>query len=31
MKFITITTKHHDGFCMYDSSLTAYDIVDATP
>jgi len=31
MKYITITSKHHDGFCMYDSSLTAYDIVDATP
>ena len=31
MKYITITSKHHDGFCMYDSKLTAYDIVDATP
>jgi alpha-L-fucosidase len=31
MKYITITSKHHDGFCMYDSRLTAYDIVDATP
>ncbi len=31
MKYITITSKHHDGFCMYDSSLTSYDIVDATP
>jgi len=31
MKYITITSKHHDGFCKYDSSLTAYDIVDATP
>ena len=31
MKYITITSKHHDGFCMYDSSLTGYDIVDATP
>lgn len=31
MKYITITSKHHDGFCMYDSKLTEYDIVDATP
>lgn len=31
MNYITITSKHHDGFCMYDSSLTGYDIVDATP
>ena len=31
MKYITITSKHHDGFCMYDSKLTSYDIVDATP
>jgi alpha-L-fucosidase len=31
MKYITITSKHHDGFCMYDSKLTDYDIVDATP
>ncbi len=31
MKYIVITTKHHDGFCMFDSKLTDYDIVDATP
>ena len=31
MKYIVITTKHHDGFCMFDSKLTNYDIVDATP
>ncbi len=31
MKYITITSKHHDGFCMFDSKLTRYDIVDATP
>jgi alpha-L-fucosidase len=31
MKYIVITTKHHDGFCMYDSKLTDFDIVDATP
>jgi alpha-L-fucosidase len=31
MKYLTITSKHHDGFCMFDSKLTGYDIVDATP
>jgi len=31
MRYIVITAKHHDGFCMYDSKLTDYDIVDATP
>jgi alpha-L-fucosidase len=30
-KYITITSKHHDGFCMFDSRLTEFDIVDATP
>ncbi len=29
-KYIVITSKHHDGFCMYDSKVTDYDIVDAT-
>jgi len=31
VKYITITSKHPDGFCMYASRLTDYDIVDATP
>jgi alpha-L-fucosidase len=31
MKYIVITTKHHEGFCMFDSKLTDFDIVDATP
>ncbi len=31
MKYMVITGKHHDGFCMFDSSLTSYDIMDATP
>src|SRR5262249_4120318 len=30
-KYLTITSKHHDGFCMFDSRLTEYDVVDATP
>ncbi|MFA0774001.1 MAG: hypothetical protein KEFWMYNX_002034, partial [Candidatus Fervidibacter sp.] len=30
MRYITITTKHHDGFCLFDSALTDYDIM-STP
>ena len=29
-KYLVITTKHHDGFCMFDSKLTDYDIM-STP
>ncbi|MGH9888133.1 MAG: alpha-L-fucosidase, partial [bacterium] len=31
MNYLVITAKHHDGFAMYDSKLTDYDIVDWTP
>ena len=31
MKSIVMTAKHHDGFCMFDSKFTSFDIVDATP
>ncbi len=31
MKYLVITAKHHDGFAMYDSPCSPYDIVDATP
>jgi alpha-L-fucosidase len=31
MKYIVITAKHHDGFAMYKSDVTSYDIVDWTP
>ncbi len=31
MKYIVITSKHHDGFCLWDSKVTDYDIMDATP
>ncbi|WP_420604183.1 alpha-L-fucosidase [Flagellimonas sp.] len=31
MKYITITSRHHDGFSMFDTKATAYDIVDGTP
>ena len=31
MKYIVITSKHHDGFAMFDSKANAFNIVDATP
>ena len=31
MRYIVITAKHHDGFCLWDSKTTKYDVVDATP
>jgi len=31
MKYIVITSKHHDGFAMYHSKASKYNIVDATP
>jgi alpha-L-fucosidase len=31
MKYITITSKHHDGFAMYDSKVSDYNIVKKTP
>src|SRR5690554_6122203 len=31
MKSIIFTSKHHDGFCMYHSAYTDFNIVDATP
>ncbi|MBX2915026.1 MAG: alpha-L-fucosidase [Cyclobacteriaceae bacterium] len=31
MKYITITSKHHDGFAMYDSKVSDYNIVKRTP
>ncbi len=30
-KYIVITSKHHDGFAMFDSKASDYNIVDATP
>jgi alpha-L-fucosidase len=31
MKYIVITSKHHDGFAMYHSKVSKYNIYDATP
>ncbi|HLJ55264.1 MAG TPA: alpha-L-fucosidase [Chthonomonadaceae bacterium] len=31
IRYITITSKHHDGFCMFHSKLTDYNIVDRAP
>ena len=31
MRSIVITSKHHDGFCMFDTKTTDYDSVDKTP
>lgn len=30
-KYITITSKHHDGFGMWESKVSDWDIVDRTP
>ena len=30
-KYIVITAKHHDGFCLFDSAVSDYTIVKATP
>lgn len=31
MKYIVITSKHHDGFAMYDSAACDFNITKATP
>jgi alpha-L-fucosidase len=31
MKYIVITSKHHDGFAMFDSKADPFNIVAATP
>jgi len=31
MKYLVITAKHHDGFAMYQSQVSPYNIVDWTP
>lgn len=31
MRYIVITSKHHDGFALYPSVVTDWDVADATP
>lgn len=31
IRYVVITAKHHEGFAMYDSKVSTFDIVDATP
>jgi alpha-L-fucosidase len=31
MKYLVITSKHHDGFAMFKSDASNFNIVDATP
>jgi len=31
MKYITITSRHHDGFSMFDTKANNYDIIDSSP
>jgi alpha-L-fucosidase len=30
-RYIVITSKHHDGFSLFDSAVSNYDMVDSTP
>jgi alpha-L-fucosidase len=31
MKYLVITSKHHDGFALFKSKASSYNVVDATP
>lgn len=31
MRYMVITAKHHDGFCLFRTATTDFNIVDATP
>jgi alpha-L-fucosidase len=31
MKYLVITSKHHDGFGLWDSEVTTWDVADAAP
>ncbi len=31
MKYMVITSKHHDGFALFDTEATDYDVMDAAP
>jgi alpha-L-fucosidase len=29
MKYVVLTTKHHDGFCLWDTKFTGYNIMNS--
>jgi alpha-L-fucosidase len=31
MRYVVLTSKHHDGFSLYDSACSDYDVMDASP
>lgn len=31
MKYLVVTTKHHEGFALFHSKVDKYNVVDATP
>ena len=31
MKYVVITSKHHDGFALWDSKVSDYDVIDFSP
>jgi alpha-L-fucosidase len=30
-RYVVVTSKHHDGFAMFDSKVSGYDVIDRTP
>ncbi|WKN45001.1 alpha-L-fucosidase [Tunicatimonas pelagia] len=31
MKYLVVTSKHHDGFALWDSEVSQYDVMDFSP
>ena len=31
MKYMVVTSKHHDGFCLFHTKVDKWNVVDATP